>query len=55
MKAESMQLFMIPMTKNYQSVHFATNNGDASHKDGLNIVMVLKCSSLEVPVIWFYL
>ena len=30
MKAESMQLFMIPITQNYQGVTFAPNRGDAS-------------------------
>ena len=31
MKAESMQLFMIPVPKKYQGVPFASNRGDASH------------------------
>ena len=31
MKAESMQLFVIPITQNYQGVSFAPNPGDASH------------------------
>ena len=30
MKAESMQLFTIPITQNYQGVPFAPNHGDAS-------------------------
>ena len=30
MKAESMQLFMIPITKTYHGVPFAPNRGDAS-------------------------
>ena len=31
MKAESMQLFMIPKTQNYERVPYALNCGDASH------------------------
>ena len=31
MKAESMQLFTIPITQNYQGVPFAPNHGDASY------------------------
>ena len=31
MKAESMQLFTIPITQNYQGVPFGPNGGDASH------------------------
>ena len=33
MKAGTMQLFMIPITQNYQGAPFAPNHGDANHGD----------------------
>ena len=33
MKAESIQLFLIPITQNHQGVTFAPHRDDASHLD----------------------
>ena len=40
MKAESMQLFVIPITQNYQGVPVAPNHGDASHITSCNFKFI---------------